>query len=42
MENVTWPGTGGAGGGLPDGTFGTPQAVTLQEIQLQEIQLANR
>ncbi|WP_326786198.1 hypothetical protein [Streptomyces sp. NBC_00151] len=31
--NVTWTGTGGAGGDLPDGTFGTTQDITVQEIQ---------
>jgi hypothetical protein len=30
---ITWTGTGGAGGKLPDGTFGADQAVTVQEIQ---------
>ncbi|MFI9819830.1 hypothetical protein ACIHFC_05030 [Streptomyces sp. NPDC052013] len=30
---ITWEGTGGAGGDLPDGTFGNDQAVTVQEIQ---------
>ncbi len=30
---VAWTGTGGTGGGLPDGTFGNDQAVTVQEIQ---------
>ncbi|MFJ4565680.1 hypothetical protein ACIP4U_18595 [Streptomyces caelestis] len=30
---VTWTGTGGAGGKLPDGTFGADQSVTVQEIQ---------
>ncbi|MXM62448.1 hypothetical protein GR925_03030 [Streptomyces sp. HUCO-GS316] len=30
---VTWTGTGGAGGDLPDGTFGSEQDVTVQEIQ---------
>lgn len=30
---VTWTGTGGAGGDLPNGTFGTEQNVTVQEIQ---------
>ncbi|MFF3414392.1 hypothetical protein ACFYW9_06785 [Streptomyces sp. NPDC002698] len=30
---VTWTGTGGAGGDLPDGTFGTTQDITVQEIQ---------
>ncbi|MEU3900168.1 hypothetical protein [Streptomyces sp. NPDC045251] len=30
---IAWTGTGGAGGDLPDGTFGTTQAVTVQEIQ---------
>ncbi|MEU8711771.1 hypothetical protein [Streptomyces sp. NPDC048663] len=27
------PGHGGAGGDLPDGTFGTTQDITVQEIQ---------
>ncbi|KES07982.1 hypothetical protein BU52_06015 [Streptomyces toyocaensis] len=31
--DITWEGTGGAGGDLPDGTFGNDQAVTVQEIQ---------
>ncbi|MEU9554948.1 hypothetical protein [Streptomyces fumanus] len=32
--DITWTGTGGTGGdNLPDGTFGTTQAVTVQEIQ---------
>jgi hypothetical protein len=31
--SVTWTGTGGAGGDLPDGTFGTTQDITVQEIQ---------
>ncbi|MFD1664483.1 hypothetical protein GTW38_23685 [Streptomyces sp. SID7804] len=30
---IAWTGTGGAGGDLPDGTFGSDQAVTVQEIQ---------
>ncbi|WP_369391221.1 hypothetical protein AB5J72_28925 [Streptomyces sp. CG1] len=30
---ITWSGTGGVGGDLPDGTFGTTQEVTVQEIQ---------
>nr|WP_217140647.1 hypothetical protein [Streptomyces sp. AC627_RSS907] len=30
---IAWTGTGGAGGDLPDGTFGNAQAVTVQEIQ---------
>lgn len=30
---ISWTGTGGAGGDLPDGTFGNEQAVTVQEIQ---------
>ncbi|MGW5208334.1 hypothetical protein ACWEQ5_27415 [Streptomyces griseoincarnatus] len=30
---ITWAGTGGTGGDLPDGTFGDDQAVTVQEIQ---------
>ncbi|MER7897400.1 hypothetical protein ABTX62_15095 [Streptomyces sp. NPDC096046] len=30
---IAWTGTGGAGGDLPDGTFGNEQAVTVQEIQ---------
>lgn len=31
--DISWTGTGGAGGNLPDGTFGNGQAVTVQEIQ---------
>lgn len=31
--DITWEGTGGAGGDLPDGTFGNDQDVTVQEIQ---------
>ncbi|MFJ2608868.1 hypothetical protein ACIO13_28395 [Streptomyces sp. NPDC087425] len=31
--DITWTGTGGAGGDLPDATFGSDQAVTVQEIQ---------
>ncbi|MFI9616058.1 hypothetical protein ACIHCM_30995 [Streptomyces sp. NPDC052023] len=31
--DITWTGTGGTGGDLPDGTFGADQAVTVQEIQ---------
>ncbi|WP_326721319.1 hypothetical protein OHT59_19645 [Streptomyces sp. NBC_00243] len=31
--DITWTGTGGAGGDLPDGTFGNDQEVTVQEIQ---------
>ncbi|MEG3628941.1 hypothetical protein V5O46_14940 [Streptomyces sp. C6-003] len=31
--DITWEGTGGTGGDLPDGTFGNDQAVTVQEIQ---------
>jgi hypothetical protein len=31
--DITWTGTGGAGGDLPDGAFGNDQAVTVQEIQ---------
>jgi hypothetical protein len=31
--NISWTGTGGAGGDLPDGTFGTTQDITVQEIQ---------
>ncbi|WP_454354479.1 hypothetical protein [Streptomyces calvus] len=31
--DIAWTGTGGAGGDLPDGTFGSDQAVTVQEIQ---------
>jgi hypothetical protein len=31
--DITWTGTGGAGGDLPDGTFGNDQNVTVQEIQ---------
>ncbi|MEU4879517.1 hypothetical protein AB0G19_03490 [Streptomyces althioticus] len=30
---ISWTGTGGAGGDLPDGAFGSAQAVTVQEIQ---------
>ncbi|MCF2128608.1 hypothetical protein L1I79_19515 [Strepomyces sp. STD 3.1] len=30
---IAWTGTGGAGGDLPDGTFGTTQAITVEEIQ---------
>jgi hypothetical protein len=30
---ITWAGTGDAGGRLPDGTFGSDQDVTVQEIQ---------
>ncbi|MFJ8085064.1 hypothetical protein ACIQ6Y_31155 [Streptomyces sp. NPDC096205] len=30
---INWTGTGGAGGDLPDGTFGNEQAVVVQEIQ---------
>ncbi|MEV8567871.1 hypothetical protein AB0436_20225 [Streptomyces sp. NPDC051322] len=30
---ITWTGTGGAGGSLPDGEYGNNQAVTVQEIQ---------
>ncbi|KUN08766.1 hypothetical protein AQI95_07075 [Streptomyces yokosukanensis] len=30
---ITWTGTGGAGGDLPDGTFGNEQDVKVQEIQ---------
>lgn len=30
---ITWTGTGGTGGNLPNGTFGNDQAVTVQEIQ---------
>ncbi|MFE1031915.1 hypothetical protein ACFW40_08350 [Streptomyces sp. NPDC058807] len=30
---IAWTGTGGAGGDLPDGTFGNAQAITVQEIQ---------
>ncbi|MFG3134688.1 hypothetical protein ACGFZA_00535 [Streptomyces sp. NPDC048211] len=31
--NVTWTGSGGAGGTLPTGTFGTTQDIAVQEIQ---------
>lgn len=31
--DIAWTGTGGAGGDLPDGTFGSEQAITVQEIQ---------
>jgi enoyl reductase len=30
---IDWTGTGGAGGDLPDGTFGATQDVVVQEIQ---------
>jgi hypothetical protein len=30
---VSWTGTGGAGGDLPNGAFGTTQDITVQEIQ---------
>ncbi|MEU8348953.1 MULTISPECIES: hypothetical protein [unclassified Streptomyces] len=30
---VEWTGSGGTGGDLPDGTFGTTQEVTVQEVQ---------
>lgn len=30
---INWTGTGGAGGNLPDGTFGTTQDINVQEIQ---------
>lgn len=30
---ITWTGTGGAGGNLPNGEFGNDQPVTVQEIQ---------
>jgi enoyl reductase len=30
---IDWKGSGGAGGDLPDGTFGTTQNVTVQEVQ---------
>ncbi|WP_437113159.1 hypothetical protein [Streptomyces griseoviridis] len=30
---IDWTGTGGTGGDLPDGTFGTTQEITVQEIQ---------
>ncbi|MET9156729.1 hypothetical protein ABZX56_03205 [Streptomyces parvulus] len=30
---IAWTGSGGAGGDLPDGTFGTTQGITVQEIQ---------
>lgn len=30
---ISWTGTGGAGGDLPDGTFGATQDVVVQEIQ---------
>ncbi|AOR32746.1 hypothetical protein BFF78_18240 [Streptomyces fodineus] len=30
---IHWTGSGGAGGDLPDGTFGSTQNVTVQEIQ---------
>ncbi|MDX3454207.1 hypothetical protein PV396_20040 [Streptomyces sp. ME02-8801-2C] len=31
--HITWTGTGVPGGNLPDGTFGSEQAITVQEIQ---------
>ncbi|WP_239149061.1 hypothetical protein [Streptomyces sp. SID12501] len=31
--DIAWTGTGGAGGDLPNGTFGSEQAITVQEIQ---------
>ncbi|MGK5696752.1 hypothetical protein ACSNOJ_28355 [Streptomyces sp. URMC 128] len=31
--DIAWTGTGGTGGDLPNGTFGSEQAVTVQEIQ---------
>ncbi|MEU9879309.1 hypothetical protein [Streptomyces phaeochromogenes] len=31
--DIAWTGTGGAGGDLPDGTFGNDQEITVQEIQ---------
>ncbi|MFG2939794.1 hypothetical protein [Streptomyces sp. NPDC048282] len=30
---ITWTGTGNAGGNFPNGTFGTTQDITVQEIQ---------
>ncbi|MFI7322422.1 hypothetical protein [Streptomyces venezuelae] len=30
---ISWKGTGGAKGDLPDGTFETTQDMTVQEIQ---------
>ncbi|MFI9750573.1 MULTISPECIES: hypothetical protein [Streptomyces] len=30
---IDWTGSGGAGGDLPDGTFGATQDVVVQEIQ---------
>jgi enoyl reductase len=30
---IHWTGSGGAGGDLPDGTFGATQDVVVQEIQ---------
>ncbi|MER7840154.1 hypothetical protein ABTY98_30745 [Streptomyces sp. NPDC096040] len=30
---ISWSGTGGAGGDLPDGTFGTTQDIKVQEVQ---------
>ncbi|PAX90364.1 hypothetical protein CLM82_15780, partial [Streptomyces albidoflavus] len=30
---ISWEGTGGTGGDLPDGTFETTQDMTVQEIQ---------
>lgn len=32
-RRISWNGSGGAGGGLPDGTFGTTQDIAVQEIQ---------
>ncbi|MEU6380019.1 hypothetical protein [Streptomyces sp. NPDC046909] len=31
--DIAWTGTGGTGGDLPNGTFGTTQDITVQEIQ---------
>ncbi|NED83968.1 hypothetical protein G3I76_28220, partial [Streptomyces sp. SID11233] len=31
--DTAWTGTGGAGGDLPDGTYGQPQDVQVREIQ---------
>ena len=31
--DIAWTGTGGTGGDLPNGTFGSEQAITVQEIQ---------
>jgi hypothetical protein len=31
--DITWTGTGGSGGDLPNGAFGSDQTITVQEIQ---------